>query len=295
MNSVDTAVPVGWQGALPHAPTHSSARLGWRHLEAHRYDGLRCWELMLPPVDRHFISAHLLRPCEISTQWGGRTHRGHSLPGNVMLMAAGQDSAWACPTAIDELHMFLDPAIVDEVAQEIGGKTVGLIEGVGILDPGICEIAQQVLGEIENPGIGTRLFADTMARSLALVLIRRHSTASGAEIAQRIEMTARQLRLATDYIESHLDHDLTLDSISAAPEMSPFRFARAFRKATGQSPRQYVIMRRVERAKELLRSTDMDIVDVANQVGFSTQSHFTTVFGRRCGTTPKRYREICRS
>ncbi len=295
MNSSNAVVPARWQDVLPHAPKHSSAALGWRHLEAYRFDGLRCWELALPPVDRHFISAHLLRPCEISTQWGGRTHRGHSLPGNVMLMTAGQSSVWACPTAIDELHMFLDPAIVDEVAQEIGAKPVGLIEGVGIVDPGICEIARQVLGEIENPGIGTRLFADTMARTLALVLIRRHSTASGAETVQRIEMTARQLRQATNYIESHLDQDLTLDSISAAPEMSPFRFARAFRKATGQSPRQYVIARRIERAKELLRSSDTDIVEVAHQVGFSTQSHFTTVFGRRCGTTPKRYRETCRS
>lgn len=284
-----------WQHVLPQEPTHSSDALGWRHLDAYRFDGLRCWEMTLPPVDRHFISAHLLRPCEIRTRWGGQTHRGHSSPGNVMLMAAGQDSVWACPTAIDELHMFLDPAIVDEVAAEIGAHPVGLIEGVGIVDPGITDVARQVLGELENPGLGTRLFADTIARALALILVRRHSTASGAAASARVEMTARQLRLTTDFIEAHLDEDLTLESISAAPEMSPFRFARAFRKATGHSPRQYVIARRIERAKELLRATDLEIVDVANRVGFATQSHFTTIFGRRCGTTPRRYRETCRS
>ncbi|MCX7056979.1 MAG: AraC family transcriptional regulator, partial [Proteobacteria bacterium] len=107
------------------------------------------------------------------------------------------------------------------------------------------------------------------------------------------DMTARQLRAATDFIESQLDQDLSLESISAASAMSPFRFARAFKKATGQSPLQYVIHRRIDRAKELLRSGDRDLADIANLVGFSTQSHFTAVFRRRCGTTPKRYRDLC--
>jgi len=283
-----------WKDHFPDGPTASSEALGWRHLDAYRFDGLRCWEMALPPVDRHFISVHLLKPCEISTRWGGRVHCGYSSPGNVILMAAGQDSAWACPTAIDELQMFLDPEILDEVAREIGGDKVGLVEGVGIVDPAITDIARQVLAELEQPGLGTRLFGDMAARALALAIVRRHSTASGTDASQRIEMTARQLRLATDYIESHIDENLTLESISAVAEMSPFRFARAFRKATGHSPRQYVIARRIERAKLLLRSTDKDIVEIANYVGFSTQSHFTTAFGRRCGTTPRRYRELTR-
>lgn len=283
-----------WKDHFPNGPTASSETLGWRHLDAYRFDGLRCWEMTLPPVDRHFISVHLLKPGEIRTRWGGRMHCGYSSPGNVILMAAGQDSAWACPTAIDELQMFLAPAIFDEVAQEVGGEKVGLIEGVGIVDPAITDIARQVLAELEQPGLGTRLFADMAARALALAIVRRHSTASGTDALQRVEMTARQLRLATDYIEFHIDEDLTLESISSVSEMSPFRFARAFRKATGHSPRQYVIARRIERAKLLLRSTGKDIAEIANHVGFSNQSHFTTAFGRRCGTTPRRYRELTR-
>lgn len=280
-----------WQRHLPLPPTLSSAPLGWRYLEANRYDDLCCSQIDLPPLPRHFICAHLLRPCEVTTRWSGRTHRSRSLPGNAMLMAAGQDSVWQCSTAMSELHVFLDPAIVEEVAQEIGGRSFGLIEGVGLVDPAIRDISLQLLAEIEHPGIGTQLFADTMARTLALQLLRRHSTARNPDVEPRIEMTSRQLRRAIDYIESYLDHDLSLDSISAAATMSPFRFARAFKKTTGQSPRQFVIARRIARAKELLRSTDRDLTDVAHLVGFSTQSHFTAVFSRRCGTTPKRYRD----
>lgn len=285
----------GWLTVLPHGPSCSSAALGWQHLEAYRFDGLRCWGLDLPAVSRHFISAHLLRPFDVDTRWSGRAVRGHSVPGNAMLMAAGQDSVWHCETAVDELQVFLDPGIVDEVAAEIGVPRFDLIEGVGIVDPVIRDLSLQILAEIENPGMGTRLFGDTMARTLALHLLRRHSTAGMAEPARRIEMTARQLRAATDYIESHLDEDLSLESIASAPAMSPFRFARAFKKATGQSPRQYVIHRRIERAKALLRAGDRDLTDIAHGVGFSTQSHFTAVFRRLCGTTPARYRDLCRT
>ncbi|MGB6310281.1 MAG: AraC family transcriptional regulator [Steroidobacteraceae bacterium] len=287
------AVSPAWHEVLGHAPARSSASLGWQHIEVHRFDALRCWNLTLPPVAKHFIAAHLLKPCRIETRWSGRLHRAGSQPGNAMLMSAGQDSVWHCSEPIDELHVFLDPTIVEEVAQEVGSRRFELIDGVGIVDPTIREISLQLLAEIEHPGMGTRLFADTMARALALQIIRRRSTARFIEAARPACMTPRQLRAATDYIESHLGQDLSLESLSAAPAMSPFRFARAFKRATGQSPRQYVITRRVERAKELLRSGG-GIADIAHRVGFSTQSHFTAVFHRHCGITPKRFRDALR-
>jgi AraC family transcriptional regulator len=108
----------------------------------------------------------------------------------------------------------------------------------------------------------TGLFADTMARALALALLRRRSTARLADAHRRMFMTPRQLRAAIDYIESHLGQNLSLESL-----------------------------RRIERAKELLRSQRREIADVANLVGFSTQSHFTSVFHRQCGITPKRFRD----
>ena len=221
-------------------------------------------------------------------------HRSKSLPGNAMLMTAGQESTWQCSAAIDELHIFLDPSVVCEVAEEIGRPNFSLVDGVGIVDPVLNEIARQMLAEIEHPGVGTRLFADTMGRALALQLLRRHSTIGVTAAAPRMAMTAHQLRAAVEFIESNLGEDLTLERISSAPGMSPFRFARAFRSAAGQSPRQYVIGRRIERAKELLRTGSVELADVAQRVGFSTHSHFTAAFRRRCGTTPRQYRELNR-
>jgi AraC family transcriptional regulator len=211
-----------------------------------------------------------------------------------MLMNAGQDSVWHCAEPIDELHIFLDPRIVAEVAEEAGAPGLHLIDGVGLIDPGLREISSQLLAELESPGIATRLFADTMARALALQLIRQHSTVRVRD-TDRIEMTSRQLRAATDYIDSHIDEELTLESISSAIAMSPFRFARGFRKAAGHSPRQYIIQRRIERAKDLLRASRRGLAEIASLVGFSTQSHFTAMFRRHCGMTPKRYRDAIKA
>jgi AraC family transcriptional regulator len=73
-------------------------------------------------------------------------------------------------------------------------------------------------------------------------------------------------------------------------DISPLYLARAFKAAIQQSPHQYVLSRRIEKAKELLRNTDLPIVDVALSVGFSSQSHLSHWFLRQVGVSPAAYR-----
>jgi AraC family transcriptional regulator len=73
--------------------------------------------------------------------------------------------------------------------------------------------------------------------------------------------------------------------------MSPDHFARLFKQATGRTPHQYVVIRRIERAKRLLRETEWPIIDLSRQVGFQDQSYFTAVFRKHAATTPKAYRD----
>jgi AraC family transcriptional regulator len=78
--------------------------------------------------------------------------------------------------------------------------------------------------------------------------------------------------------------------MAAEVHVSPLYLARAFKTAVGQSPHQYVLRRRLERAKELLRNTDRPIVDVALSAGFSSQSHLSNWFLRDVGVSPAAYR-----
>ena len=103
-------------------------------------------------------------------------------------------------------------------------------------------------------------------------------------------LTHTQLQQVLDYIHAHLDRDLSLAELAEVINISPTYFASLFKQAIEISPHQYVIQRRVERAKVMLSKTDLAIADIALQVGFSSQSHLNQQFKRLTGMTPKQVR-----
>jgi AraC family transcriptional regulator len=103
-------------------------------------------------------------------------------------------------------------------------------------------------------------------------------------------LTHTQLQPVLDYIQTHLDRDLSLAELAEVINISPTYFASLFKQAIEVSPHQYVIQQRVERAKLMLSKTDLAIADIALQVGFSSQSHLNQQFKRLTGMTPKQVR-----
>ena len=98
------------------------------------------------------------------------------------------------------------------------------------------------------------------------------------------------MRRLVDFIEENLDRDLSLEVIAAEAEISPLYLPRAFKTAVGQSPHQYVLRRRIQKARNLLTNTDAPIADIALAVGFSSQSHLSNWFLRLVGVSPASYR-----
>ena len=103
-------------------------------------------------------------------------------------------------------------------------------------------------------------------------------------------LTQTQLQRVVDYIQTHLDRDLSLAELAETLNLSPTYFASEFKQAIEISPHQYVIQQRVKQAKLMLSKTDLAIADIAIQVGFSSQSHLTQHFKRFTGKTPKQIR-----
>jgi AraC family transcriptional regulator len=99
-----------------------------------------------------------------------------------------------------------------------------------------------------------------------------------------------KLRAVVEYIEEHLDTGLTLEQMAAAAHLSAYHFARQFKACTGVAPYQYVIARRVERAKRLLQGGDLSLAEVAACSGFSDQSQLSHHFKRLVGFTPRQFR-----
>jgi AraC family transcriptional regulator len=144
--------------------------------------------------------------------------------------------------------------------------------------------------ELRGGGAGGRLLAESLGNVLAVHLLRHFAPRGPADAHTGGVLPKHKLRAVIDYVHEHLDAELSLDHLAAVAHVSPYHFARLFKNSTGLPPHQYVIARRVERAKELLRGGLLQLAEVATEVGFADQSHFTRHFKRLVGVTPRRFR-----
>jgi RpiB/LacA/LacB family sugar-phosphate isomerase len=114
-----------------------------------------------------------------------------------------------------------------------------------------------------------------------------HATYLPAE--QAFGIPPRRLARIVEHIRRNLDTPLAVGTLSRLAQMSQSHFSKMFKLSTGLAPHQFVLQERINRSKELLRQDDAKIVDVALEVGFENQAHFTTVFGNFVGMTPRQF------
>ena len=103
-------------------------------------------------------------------------------------------------------------------------------------------------------------------------------------------LSNRRLMRVLAYIDAHIGESITLANLATTAGLSRMYFARQFRASTGIRPHEYVLRKRIERAQQLLTATSDALVDIALTVGFQTQAHFTTVFKKIVGNTPRQWR-----
>ena len=188
------------------------------------------------------------------------------------------------------IMLALEPGFVHQIANESGISYSALARHVGIHDPQIEYIAFALKSELDAGCPSGRVYGDGLAVALAARLLGKYAAHVNTSHNCHALLSGFTLRRVTDYIEANLTDDLTLAEIADVAHMSPHYFSRAFRNSTGIPPHRYVIDRRIEKAKTLLSENRMPLVQVGLSVGFQNQSHFTTLFHKRTGVTPKVYR-----
>ena len=161
-----------------------------------------------------------------------------------------------------------------------------------LADAQLLRLLQTLHGDVCNGSPAGNLFGETVGAALALHLAQHYSTRSGATRQLTGGVAEASLRRVLEYIQANLDSDLHLQELAEIADLSTFHFAKLFKQSTGCSPHQFVLQRRLERAKELLHNPHISLSEVSLRAGFADQSHLSNVFRRYVGQTPARFRAL---
>jgi len=154
-------------------------------------------------------------------------------------------------------------------------------------DPLLSQIVTTLVQEIDG-GFADTILVESLGTALC-IRVARHFVGH-LSLPARKGLSPERLRRVRDYIEAHLDDELSLTMLADIACLSPYHFSRSFKEAIGVGPQRYVMQRRLERAKRLLRQSHRPIAMIAQEAGFADQSHLTQVFHREMGVTPARFR-----
>ena len=285
--------PLDWLKTIPFAATAASERLGWVGLEAARYRAAPASEYHPPAFTHHWFVLFIRPPENMDLEFEGVKRHLPPPAGSVVLVPAGSQARWRLSGPRDTLNIYLDPGLVGRAATEAFDLDPArlTIPPLGGLDlPHLRTALLAVDAEMTAGGSGGRLAAESLANVLAVYLIRHALAPHRPERGRDGALPQGRLHAVLEYIEEHLDACPTLEQMAAVTRRNSFHFARQFKAATGLPPHQYVIMRRVERAKHLLQGgTDRSLAEVAAHAGFSDQSQFCHHFKRIVGLTPRQF------
>ncbi len=281
-----------------------SQEAGWRSLYAAILEEAP-FQATERPIRHPSLIYHLSRPTQVTRKIEGAARETALIgPRRICLTPGEASTEWQHAGHPEILQVYLRQSVYEAAVAEIygcDGSGAELVPRFAILDPLLEQLAIAITNALRDANSGNRqygdgqysdgLYIDTVAQMMAVHLARSHSSRSRpARILPAKALPGWKMRRVIEFIEDNLEGDLSLQAMGEEVDISPLYLARAFKSAVGQSPHQYVLGRRIERAKELLRNTDLPVVDVALSSGFSSQSHLSHWFIRQVGVSPAVYR-----
>lgn len=274
---------------LPQPPILSSQKTGWERVGVFYY----CHPAHFIP--EHCLTHHVLAIAHnqfyLEVTKDGKYRNQLVDNGVIQLTPAyiSQSLAWDREGKFSIIT--LCPQFVEQVVYEsLHGDLLEIIPQFSIVDPIIQHTAAALTAEIQTGCKTGRLFADSAATMLAVRLLEVYANRKPVIKRYNDGLSQNKLQAAIDYIEANLDQDIKLVDIAQIVGVSHYYFCHLFKQTFGITPHQYLIQKRIERAKILLKNRNLSIAEIAQRCGFTDQSHLTKQFKRLVGITPKAIR-----
>jgi AraC family transcriptional regulator len=275
-----------------HEMIASSEGLGWQNL----YVVLQreaAYSSYLNPVNDHLFVFHLRGSVGIHWSTSDQDVAGRVTPGHFDFVPGREGLDVHLGGSIETMHLYLRRSIVDAVIEDMLGEDPSQIKLRPVFngsDALLEQVGVCIRNALHDNSRANTLYVEQLSWTLAAHLVRNHcrKASSAPPIGG---LSQQQLRRVIDFIEAHMEKPLDLRNLSAAACLNSVYFGRQFKRTTNMSPHQFVIQRRLERAKTLLATTSQPIAEIAAGCGFCHQEHLTRLFRSRCGITPSAYRK----
>jgi len=185
------------------------------------------------------------------------------------------------------IQVLWDPALYSSLLPEFGAAASRFEFLASLEDPLLGQIVTRLAQEREA-GFADRILVESLGTAMCIGVAQHF--VGRLSLPTSKGLSPERLQRVRDYVEMHLDEDLSLTMLADIARLSPYHFSRSFKQTVGVGPQRYVMQRRLDRAKILLRRTREPLALIALEAGFGNQSHFTTIFHREMGVTPGRFR-----
>jgi AraC family transcriptional regulator len=249
----------------------------------HRDGGEAIWRGDRP---RLILARDPRPPMLLQVEQGRTWETTLAAPGTLSFCPAGL-TIRTVQSAARHVHVIWDTDLYSTLLPELGAAASRFEFHVSLQDLLLSQLVTTLLDETEG-GFADRILVESLGTALCIRIAQRfvgHLTLPTTK-----GLSPERLQRVRDYIEAHLDEDLSLTVLADTACLSPYHFSRSFKESIGVGPQRYVIQRRLERAKALMRRTNQPLALIAQEAGFADQSHLTSIFRREMGVTPGRFR-----
>ena len=252
-------------------------------------------EAHLPATTKTSVALHLTGRCMLEWAPGGRPLAANPTRGDVTLVPAGRSGLLRVRGGPCEvLKLGIDDSMLAAWAEREERAWPGnpLVDAFSRRDPLIQQIGLALLGETERSETVDTLYRDALTNALLAHLLRHYVESEAGHAARRVHpLSARRAQRAIDLMACNLTRAIGLADIAGELGLSPSHFAAQFKARLGRTPGRYLTGLRLERARALLEQGRLNVSEVAEQVGYSSVSHFTQAFRAEFGETPSAWRE----
>jgi AraC family transcriptional regulator len=220
-----------------------------------------------------------------------RVSHGAYPVGGVSVLSLAEIPKVFTPHPFDALGLYVSQAALDEIAHSLRVPRVDRLKGkFGQLDSVVHHLGETLVSSLEQPDRTSQLFLDHVLHALNCHFVSSYGGVRVSPPPTGGGLSAFQMRRATEFLEANLDGSINLRQVAEICDLSLSHFARAFKQTFHKPPYQWLLERRIEKARDLLLDSRLHLADIAFQCGFTDQSGFNRSFKKIYGTTPGGWR-----